>query len=369
LDWMAAVTGFLLAELEIHGAGGLRPLRTDAVLALLASLPVGLRRRFPLLVLVLVGLSTAALAAQSKSAWALSAVLALAGYTAALQSERRRSIVACTAIVIVIGVALGASARGNVLTTGIVGLIGLGAAWVVGDSVSVRRSFREQLSAHEEVEQRQRAELAVRDERIRIARELHDGVAHALAVITVQAGAARRLLNRGADVGSALDAIEAQGRAAQDDLDVVLGLMRDETRPVDLPPTPGVAELDDLVESVRAAGTPVDLHTAWGENPLPAPVQLTVFRIVQETLTNVVKHAPGAKASIAIDVLAHEVRIETVDTGATSPQLIPNGQERIGHGIIGMRERAGAFGGTLIAEPIGSGGFRVSATIPIGRSS
>jgi hypothetical protein len=87
LDWMAAVVGFLLAELEIHGAGGLRPLRTDAVLALLASLPVGLRRRFPLPVLVLVGLSTAALAAQSKAAWALSAMLALAGYTAALQQH------------------------------------------------------------------------------------------------------------------------------------------------------------------------------------------------------------------------------------------------------------------------------------------
>jgi hypothetical protein len=123
--------------------------------------------------------------------------------------------------------------------TGIVGVIGLGAAWVVGDSVSVRRSFREQLSAHEEVEQRQRSELAVRDERMRIARELHDGVAHALAVITVQAGAARRLLNRGADVESALDAIGAQGRAAQDDLDVVLGLMRDETRPVVSPRHPG----------------------------------------------------------------------------------------------------------------------------------
>jgi signal transduction histidine kinase len=92
-----------------------------------------------------------------------------------------------------------------------------------------------------------------------------------------------------------------------------------------------------------------------------------VFRIVQETLTNVVKHAPGARASVTIDVVDHEVHIETVDSGSTSSQLISNGRERIGHGIVGMRERTGAFGGALIAEPVSSDGFRVSATIPFGR--
>ena len=237
---MAPVVGFVLAELEVHAAGGLRPLKGDAVLALLASLPVGVRRRFPLSVLVLVGASIAALDAQANSSWALSAMLVLAGYTAALQRERRRSIVVCAAVAILLGVTLGTSARGDDLATGIAGVLGLGAAWVFGDSVSVRRSFREQLAEHEEVEQRQRAELAVRDERMRIARELHDGVAHALAVITVQAGAAGRLLGRGADLGSALNSMEAQGRAAQDSLDVVLGLLRDETSQVDLPRRPAL---------------------------------------------------------------------------------------------------------------------------------
>ena len=202
LDWIAAVVGFVLAELEVHAAGGLRLLTGQAVLSLLASLPVGLRRRFPLWVVLLVGLSIAALDAQGKSSWALSAMLALAAYTAALQRERRRSIVVCTAVAIVLGVALGTSARNDNLAIGIVGVLGLGMGWVFGDSVSVRRVFREQLAEHEEVEERQRAGLAVRDERMRIARELHDGVAHSLAVITVQAGAARRLLGRGADVAS-----------------------------------------------------------------------------------------------------------------------------------------------------------------------
>jgi signal transduction histidine kinase len=338
-------------------------------LSLLASLPVGLRRRFPLWVVLLVGLSIAALDAQGKSSWALSAMLALAAYTAALQRERRRSIVVCTAVAIVLGVALGTSARNDNLAIGIVGVLGLGMGWVFGDSVSVRRVFREQLAEHEEVEERQRAGLAVRDERMRIARELHDGVAHSLAVITVQAGAARRLLGRGADVGSALDSIEAHGRAAQDDLDVVLGLLRDETHPVDLPPTPGVADLEHLVDSVRAAGTPVDLHITGSEGPLPTPIQLTVFRIVQETLTNVVKHAPGAEVSVAIDVVPYEVRIEVIDTGTTRAQVTPHDTEGTRHGIVGMRERTGAFGGTLVAGPIPSGGYRVSANIPLGRTS
>jgi signal transduction histidine kinase len=369
LDWMAAVIGFVLAEFEVHAAGGLRPLRGDAVLALLATLPVGLRRRFPLSVLVVVGAFVAALDAQAKSSWALSAMLVLAGYTAALQRQRRRSIVVCAAVAILLGVTLGTSVRGDHLATGIAGVLGLGAAWVFGDSVSVRRSFRGQLAEHEEVEQRQRAELAVRDERMRIARELHDGVRHALAVITVQAGAARRLLGRGADVGSALNSIEAQGRAAQDGLDVALGLLRDETRPVDLPPTPGLADVADLIDALRAAGTPVDLRTTGCECPLPPPIQLTVFRIVQETLTNVVKHAAGANASVAIDVLPHEVRIEVIDTGTTRSRATPHGTERTGHGIVGMRERTGAFGGSLIAGPMPGGGFRVLASIPLGRAS
>lgn len=369
LDWIAAVVGFVLTELDVHAAGGFSPLNARAILALLASLPIGLRRRFPLLVLLLVGVSTAAFEAERKSSWALSAMLVLAAYTAALQRERSRSIVACAVVAIALGVVLGASARGDVLTTGIAGVLGLGAAWVIGDSVAVRRSFRAQLAEHEEVEQRQRAELAVREERMRIARELHDGVAHALAVITVQAAAARRLLGRGSDVASALDSIEAQGRAAQDGLDVVLGLMRDGSRQLERLPTPGIAELDDLIESVRAAGTPVEVRKTGSCSLLPGPIQLTVFRIVQETLTNVVKHAPGANASVAIEVSAHEVRINIVDTGTTGEQITPCGKERAGHGIVGMRERTGAFGGSLTAGPIPTGGFQVSARIPLGRNS
>ena len=369
LDWIAAVVGFLLAVLEVHTPGALRPLKLDAVLVLLASLPIGLRRRFPLSVLVVVSGSTALLDTHRRSSWALAAMLALAGYTASLQGDRRRSIIVCAAAAIVLGVALGTSARGEVLTTGIAGVFGLGAAWVLGDGVSVRRSFHVQLAEHEELEQLQRAELAVRVERMRIARELHDGVAHALAVITVQAGAARRLLGRGSDVGSALESIEAQGRAAQEGLDVVLGLMRDETRPVERPPTPGLADVTQLIDSVRAAGTPVELRTSGSDKALSMAVQLTIFRIVQETLTNVMRHAPGATASVSIDVSRDEVRIEVTDTGDERHQATLSDTETMGHGIVGMRERAGAFGGSLTAGPMPSGGFRVSARLPLDRAS
>jgi signal transduction histidine kinase len=369
LDWMAAVVGFIFAEFELHPAGGLPLLKINALLALLASLPIGLRRRFPLSVLVVVSVSIAGLDTHRRSSWTLAAMLILAGYTAVLLSERRRSIAVCTAVAVVLGVALVTSARGDVLTIGIAGLVGFGAAWVLGDGVSVRRSFSAQLAEHEEVEQRQSAELAVRSERMRIARELHDGVAHALAVITVQAGAARRLLDCGSEVNAALESIEAQGRSAQDGLDVVLGLMRDESLQVERPPSPRLADLDDLIESVRAAGTPVELRTTGSDWPLPSSVQLTVFRIVQETLTNVIKHAPGAKAAVSIDVSHDEVRIEVIDTGADRDQVTRSDPANTGHGIVGMRERTGAFGGSLSAGPIPSGGFRVSARLPLGDAS
>jgi signal transduction histidine kinase len=366
LDWALAAAGFVAAELELRSISGQRANKVDAALALVIALSVAVRRRYPLLVLIIAGVSVAIVDGIGKPSWTLTVLLTLAGYTAGGAVLRSRSIVVIPFVVAALVVAAFANGVGS---GGIVSAIGLVAAYMLGDSVAVRRNYEAQLAEHEELERLQRSDLAVQDERMRIARELHDGVAHALAVITLQAGATRRLLGPDDDASTALEAIEAQGRAAQDGLDAVLGLMRDDTRPADRPPAPGLAALEDLVDSVRAAGIRVELRRRGTEQSLPTPVQLVAYRIVQEALTNVVKHAPGAPTSVDVVVSPSEIRIEVVDVSPTPTPLPGRVATDVGHGIVGMRERAEAFGGTLSAEPLpNGGGFRVVAEVPIGRS-
>ena len=158
----------------------------------------------------------------------------------------------------------------------------------------------------------------VREERVRIARELHDLVAHTLAVITVQAGVGRRLMaKRPEEASNALESIEAVGRTAQDELRAVLGLLRDESAgEAELSPAPRLVDLKELVETVRASGTPVELRVSGtGQETSPA-LELSVYRVVQEALTNVVKHAPRAHATVDVAVSPKDVRIEVVDEGS-----------------------------------------------------
>ena len=199
---------------------------------------------------------------------------------------------------------------------------------------------------------------------MRIARELHDVVAHTLAVMTVQAGVGRRLMaRRPEEAGTALESIETIGRTAQEELRVVLGLLRDEEhRTAALAPAPKLVDVKELVETVRASGTPVDLHMSGTDRPLSPALELSVYRVVQEALTNVVKHAPGARAAVVLVVCDREIRLDVTDDG--SPAGSAEG-EASGHGIVGMRERIAAFGGRLVAEPLASEGFRVTAQVPI----
>jgi signal transduction histidine kinase len=248
-------------------------------------------------------------------------------------------------------------------------LLPMAAAWFVGDAVAARRRYQAGLAEQAERERAVEAERArqeVRGERVRIARDLHDVVAHALAVVTVQAGVGRRLMEkRPEEAAAALESIEAIGRTAQEELRVVLGLLRDEgISEAALSPAPRLADLKDLVETVRASGTPVELHLADIGQQLSPALQLSVYRVVQEALTNVVKHAPRARARVDVAVSGAAVRVEVVDDGCADARR----EERHvlpGHGIAGMRERIGAFGGSLAAGPSPEGGFRVLAEIPV----
>ena len=369
LACVAAIALELKLPVRVHGP------RLN--LAILICVPVLLfGRRWPLPV---IGLAVVAAVAQMASGGAsllVSLVLGVAGYIVAVGVPRRSSIRVVLAAAAALGVALayaGITSRAAPLAVAAsTAFLPLAAGWFIGDSVAARRRYVAGLAAQEERERAAEAERArqeVREERVRIARELHDVVAHTLAVITVQAGVGSRLMaKRPEEARIALESIETIGRTAQDELRVVLGLLRhEETEAAALAPAPRLLDLKELADTVRASGTPVELRTSGTDRQLSPALELTIYRVVQEALTNVVRHAPGACATVDLDVSDTEVRLEVADDGGTSGRL-EGDQARppipgTGHGIGGMRERIAAFGGWLVAEPLARG-FRVLAEVP-----
>jgi signal transduction histidine kinase len=241
-----------------------------------------------------------------------------------------------------------------------------GALWFVGDSVRERRRYRAEEAALRRQQETERGRLAVREERVRIARELHDVVAHTLSVVTFQAGVGRKVgATRPDQALTALRAVEVTGRGALEELRRILGLLRDDDGAgPSLAPAPGVGDLEELAAMVRAAGIPVTLAVTGDVTALPPAASLTAYRIVQEALTNVVKHAPGAAATARVQAGRDGVLI-TVDNGRGTG--IPEPRPGVGarHGLVGMTERAAAFGGALDAGPAAGGGFQVTAFLPL----
>jgi signal transduction histidine kinase len=308
----------------------------------------------------------------------LAAVLGVATYFVAASLRRRLSIQVVVAAALALGAALLhatlAIRAPQLAAEAVEGFLPLAAGWFVGDAAAARRRYLAGLAEQEERERIAEAEQArheIRAERVRIARELHDVVAHTLAVMTVQAGVGRRLMaQRPEEARAALESIETIGRTAQDELRVVLGLLRDEDVETDsLAPMPKLADLTELAETVQASGTPVTLRTSGTDSQLSPALELSIYRVVQEALTNVVKHAPGASATVDVAISAAEVRVDIIDdgqrTGAppTAGEL-PPGHPAKGQGIRGMHERITAFGGSLVAEPLADRGFHVVALVP-----
>jgi signal transduction histidine kinase len=228
------------------------------------------------------------------------------------------------------------------------------------------------------------AQRRVDEERLRIARELHDVVAHTMATITVQAAAASQLLrDRPDEAAASLQAIRAAGKDGLRELRAILDVLRsasdgseETTDPTQ--PTPGLARLDALVEGVTAAGLPVTVTVTGRPHDLPAITDLSAFRIIQEALTNAIRHAGPATAAVTVDYGADELHVEVTDTGrgltsaaAAYAAVISNSglTGSAGHGLRGMRERASAAGGTIDIGPLPGGGFRVTARLPLARPS
>ncbi|TDQ05247.1 sensor histidine kinase [Labedaea rhizosphaerae] len=240
--------------------------------------------------------------------------------------------------------------------------------WVLGEFIGARHAYQNEVAqrlALLETERDQQARIAVGRERARIARELHDVVAHAVSVIVVQADGAAYAVRRNPELAErAVQTISATGREALTELRRLLGVLRSEDgRDVDRTPQPGAGSLAELAERVRGVGLPVTLTVSGDLDDLPAGVGLGIYRIVQESLTNTLKHAgPGASAEVTVTRLGERIELDITDDGAGGRQLVGVSG---GNGLIGMRERAHVYGGSLAAGPGPAGGWRVRAVIPV----
>ncbi|MGR6320312.1 sensor histidine kinase [Micromonospora soli] len=245
-------------------------------------------------------------------------------------------------------------------------LLTAGVAYAVGRAVQARRQSTRMLRERAriaEATQRSLAEQAVADERRRIARELHDVVAHQVSVMGVLATGARRVLRRDPDAAeTAMTTIEETGRATLRELRRLLDVLRtDAEAAAELAPQPGLTGIETLVEQVREAGLPVTLRVDGAPAPLAEGVALAVYRVIQEALTNAIKHAGRATALVRLTWTDGFLAVEVTDTGRGPDP----GGDRIGHGLVGMRERVALYGGVLRTGPRPGGGFRVYARIPL----
>lgn len=335
----------------------------SVVLVGLMTVPIAWRRVNPVLVWGLVAASTVLYEAMGFPS-AQSVGVGVALYTVAVRCDRRtalRVLVVTAALVVLVF----ATARWAVtVDTVISNLVLFGGAWLVGDSLRTRRRYvagLEERARLAEAEQKAEAERAAARERARIARELHDVVAHSMSVMVVQAGAARRTLRQDADQATeALQSVEATGREAMTEMRRLLGVLRTD-EDTTLAPQPSLRMVGDLVHECAEAGLPVEVEVTGDERDLPPGVDLSVYRIVQEALTNTLKHAGPARATVHLRYDPDHLHVRVVDDGRGAAAN-DDGQ---GHGLVGMRERVELFGGDLRTGPRRGGGYEVRARLPL----
>jgi signal transduction histidine kinase len=367
--------GGLLRDTALHQPHGVALF----VALCLATFPLPARRYYPIPVLVVVTCALAAVVVIGQNI-ADTPIVALPVYIVAAQYERRVSVVALCAVGLAFLVALGIGealryAPSAVMTDQVSSNVIVGvAAWFVGDSVRARRAYVLGLSLQADERQRRELELAqslVAEERLQIARELHDIVAHSLSVIAIQSGVGGHVLDmQPEEARKALAAVESTSRSALEELRRVLEVLRrDDPGEPSLLPAPGLADIDRLLAQCKAAGLTVTYRLRGHLTPVSPSLDLSVYRIVQEALTNVTKHAGTAQATVDITFDDEAVIINVADKGALHRNGVVLGPDQGGgakahHGIIGMRERAAMFGGSLTAGPRPEGGFEVLARLP-----
>lgn len=363
----ALITG--LGVLEVVTNPEIRPLWGALTGAIVGGMALAWRRVTPFATLVVISVAwcieiLSGVPVQQPVAPFVAIVVAIYTVTAYASLERLFAALAVLAIVDAIAV----TSQHQGLDNFLFGWIWVSASVLVGWIVRgrVQESSRlEQRAAQLEQEREAAERRAVEAERGRIARELHDVISHSLGVIVVQAGAAEEVLRHDpAQAAAAIRAIQETGRRALDEMGHMLGVLRDARDEVGLAPQPGLDDLDSLVAETRAAGLPVELAVGELGGPLPAGIELSVYRIVQEALTNARKHGGDATARVSVDRRDDRVVVEVVDDGDGAADA-----EGTGLGLVGMRERVSVFGGTLEATPRPTGGFLVRASLPLGESA
>ncbi len=382
--WAVFLFGISVLTVAVQEEGGqdVPGIRSEAVIVpviLLLCLVIALRRRMPEKMLLLaIGVGLAQLALDVATTAANFAFLVIV-YTVAATGARWASRVALAVGLCAAPVAQlrwpeqDSSVLGTVVLM-IFTSVPFALAWVLGDSIRTRRAYYEQLEERAtrlEKEREAQSKVAVAAERARIARELHDVVAHNVSVMVVQADGAAYVLDSAPDQAKkALETISSTGRQALAEMRRLLGVLRtgEHQESGEYVPQPDVEQIDDLVQQCRSSGLPVDFKVEGTPRPLPSGVELTAYRIVQEALTNTRKHGgPNAGASVRLVYFDDGLGLLVEDDGKGAPHELyeDGGADGEGHGLIGMRERVGMVGGTLDAGPRPGGGFRISALLPL----
>jgi signal transduction histidine kinase len=370
----AAVTAMVLIDLSSPtDATGVRP--TDAlavVLSLLQTLPLAFRRRAPLLcfILTLVGVCTYYALGFEVTDGTLATFIGV--YTVAAYEDRRKSLLGLG--LLAFGMTWYWLTRAEPFdpTTPIwIGILGL-LSWGLGEYVRARRAYTAQVEALAERLDRARAleaRQAAWQERARLARELHDVIGHTVNVMVIQAGAGRRTLASDRGLAErAFQTIESTGREALEELDRMLGILRTEEDEADLPPLPGLKQLHALAGRFEDAGLPVEITIEGDQVPLPRSLDQSAYRIIQEALTNALRHADDTIAHVAIRYQTDRLDLEVANDSHGNQR--PPDHAGGGRGLIGIQERVALFGGELEAGPRAGGGFVVRCRLPLtaGRS-
>jgi signal transduction histidine kinase len=343
-------------------AGSDRGLAVSVPLTLLATLPVAVRRRWPVPVLAVTLTAALVLDVAYGRFQPLGPLLAF--YTVAANVGRPTSVRVAAGTAVAFA-ATGIVTRERDVAFHVAVYAVFAAAWLLGDNLRTRRAYLatlEERAARLEREREEHARRAAAEEQARIARELHDILTHNVSVMTVQAAAAGDVFDRNPDrAREALASIESTGREALTELRRLLGKVERTDDERSLAPQPGLARLDGLLDQVRSTGLAVDLRVEGTPHALPAGVDVSAYRIVQEALTNTLKHAHATRASVLVRYDGDALGIGVADNGRGTAQTAPGE----GRGLVGMRERAALLGGRLEAGPLAGGGFALQARLPL----
>ena len=373
---ISAISGIATVFSQDLADGMVEPRPFTVVTILLISAPIAIRRRFPLLAITLASAALFVHIVADYPEGSLPASLLLLTYTVAAWSEVRNATLGLGAIYTVL-IVLGLIDTPGLDALGVIGNMAVfSVAWAIGLALRARRETLEtRIRAAEERAnlERQRSARLVAEERLRIAQELHDVVAHSMSVIAVQAGVGAHVLaDRPDEARAALEAISATSRGTLTEMRRLLGVLRGSDGARSHVPAPGLSDLPRLVDDVRAAGVPVTLQVEGSSEVANPAVELSAYRVVQEALTNVIKHA-GTPSQVEVSVRYRpgSLAVEVVDDGRGAAALAAvrnaNGDATaVGHGLLGMRERVELWGGELSVGPVAGGGYRVLATLPYG---